>query len=65
MKLYRKMGQEKEFLFEGTEKECNKFIVDDYTSRGEKSYYWRSWIDEDGAKVIDYGSWTIFYFLVD
>lgn len=63
MKAYRTLHHENPILIcEGTEKECRAAIVKDYTDRGEKSYYWNCYFDND-KKVIDYGSWSIFYYI--
>ena len=64
MKVYRSLHHEnKELIYEGTEKECRAAIVRDYTDRGEKSYYWNCYSPKEGCTVVDYGSWSIFYYL--
>lgn len=45
-----------------TEVEVNKKMFSHITSRNEKSYYCRFWIDEEGT-WIDYGSHTRFYLI--
>ncbi len=66
MRAYRTLRHEnKELIFEGSEKGCRAAIVKDYTNRGEKSYYWNCYSPEAGTTVVDYGSWSIFYYLVE
>lgn len=66
MKAYRTIYHENPILiFEGSEKDCRAAIVKDYTNRGEKSYYWNCYSPEEGVEVIDYGSYSIFYHLVN
>lgn len=62
MKLYFRNDKELVFLFEcETEELCyrhiNKFLED----RDYKSYYSRSWVNEDGIKIIDVGSHYEFF----
>lgn len=40
-------------------KEINKFCSD----RNFKIYYTRTWINDEGLKVFDVGSWTEFFYL--
>lgn len=63
MKVYRtKYHKNPILIFESKDrKECNNAIQKDYTSRGEKSYYWNMYSPEEGLTVIDYGSYSIFY----
>lgn len=46
---------------EGVMREIRKFCGD----RNFKIYYTRSWIDDDGLKVYDVGSWSEFFYLDD
>lgn len=45
-----------------TEKEANKFIREYIASKNFKSYYWRVWA-KDEFRIIDFGSYTNFFFL--
>ncbi len=65
MKLYFKNGRDEKRLIaepkthEETTKEINKFCDD----RNFKIHYIRTWIDSNGLKVFDVGSWSEFFLL--
>ena len=64
MKVYFGSNNNMELLKEvETESEAFDFVIDNLKERGIKSYYTRWWKEPDGATVIDYGSWSRFYFV--
>ena len=63
MKLYFRNSQGKlRLIAEPTsEKECNAAINKFLDEHNFKSYYTRGWIDVEGNKWIDVGSWSEFF----
>lgn len=65
MKLYFKNsnGERKIIAKPKTEEDAVKIINKFCESRHFKIYYMRTWVDGDGLKVFDVGSWTEFFLL--
>lgn len=61
--LYGKSIKNADVLFEGTEKECRAKLMEHLREKDIKGFYQRYWMDNDGIIVIDYGSWSTFFFL--
>lgn len=63
MKLYfrNSRGQERMIAEPTDEKECYKEIQKFLDEHNFKSYYTRTWTEEDGSKWYDVGSWSEFF----
>lgn len=67
MKLYWGNDSGKTFIKESTsEKEINSAIQSFLTDKKiEKSPYYRYWKTENGVIMIDYGSWSNYFFIYE
>lgn len=65
MKLYfeNSYGERRVIAEPKTEKEAYKEIHKFCDERDFKIYYTRSWMNEEGLKVIDCGSWSEFFLI--
>lgn len=65
MKLYfeNSRGERRVIAEPVTEEEANKEIHKFCKDRNFKIYYIRNWVDEEGFKVFDVGSWSEFFYL--
>jgi hypothetical protein len=63
MKLYfrNSRGQERVIAEPTDEKECHIEIQKFLDEHNFKSYYTRTWTEEDGSKWYDVGSWSEFF----
>lgn len=60
-------GKFTERIGKGTDNILVKLMLNDHDHRfpGEKIYYTRHWVDEDGLEWVDFGSWSTFYVISD
>ena len=67
MKLYfeNSYGERRVIAEPQTEEEADKEIHKFCKDRNFKIYYVRTWIDDDGLKVFDCGSWSERFLLED
>lgn len=65
MKLYfeNSRGERRVVAEPETEEEAMKEIHKFCNDRNFKIYYTRSWVDPDGFKIFDCGSWSEFFIL--
>ena len=65
MKLYfeNSRGERRVIAEPETEEEAMKEIHKFCNDRNFKIYYTRSWVDKEGLKVFDCGSWSEFFIL--
>lgn len=65
MKLYfeNSRGQRRVIAEPQTEEEAMKEIYKFCEDRNYKIYYVRTWMNEDGLKEYDVGSWSEFFYL--
>ncbi len=61
---FGKSKLERELVAAGIKEDnVHSVIVEDLKARGMRMKYSRMWEDEDGEMTIDFGSWSLFYFL--
>lgn len=65
MKLYfeNSNGNRRVIAEPNTEEEALQEIYKFLEDRNFKSYYTRTWVNDDGEKVFDVGSWSEFFVL--
>lgn len=67
MKVYfeNSYGERRVIAEPSTEENAMEIIHAFCEERNFKIYYTRSWINDDGEKVYDVGSWSEFFYLVN
>ena len=61
VKFQNSSGDEREIGKSSDEKVIYQIINEFLTDHNYHSYYMRSWITEDQAKIVDVGSWSEFF----